>query len=136
MWQSVQSTVSNTLQGVKSMVNTVSDLPRAMNSVFSHGSTPMHKAAAEGQLDVLKKLVDEGKSPHERNKLGLTPLHFAALFGHLNVVRYLVDLVDEKKVSFNEKDIMGLTYGLSILSYEEQLLQLEINQPLHWLNQP
>ena len=46
-------------------------------SAHSH-STPLHRAAAKGQTDTVKYLLDKGASLECRNKEGKTPLHLAA----------------------------------------------------------
>ena len=57
-----------------------------------NGQTVLHKAASEGQLQVLQFLIDEcGMDPDScRDDEGRTPLHHAAQMGALNVLRYLV----------------------------------------------
>lgn len=53
------------------------------------GETPLMMAALQGQLDMVKLMVDEMEA--EINKTGWTPLHYAAANGHNDVVKYLVD---------------------------------------------
>ncbi|CEP07912.1 hypothetical protein [Parasitella parasitica] len=51
-------------------------------------SVTLFEAAAEGNLDYLKKNV---KFANEKNERGWTPLHFAARFGQLEAARFLKD---------------------------------------------
>ena len=52
----------------------------------------IHRAALMGQLDELKRLIeDENLNPNERDKNGDTTLHCAAQCGHLNVLKYLIE---------------------------------------------
>lgn len=51
----------------------------------------LHESANEGDLDVVKELIEEGADPHEYDKEGWLPLHFAASKGHFEVVKYLID---------------------------------------------
>jgi death-associated protein kinase len=52
--------------------------------------TPLHVAAAEGQLEVVKYLVLSIKGNLSvRNRDNNTPLHFAAFHGHVEVVKFL-----------------------------------------------
>uniref|UniRef100_A0A2C9JR10 Ion transport domain-containing protein n=1 Tax=Biomphalaria glabrata TaxID=6526 RepID=A0A2C9JR10_BIOGL len=61
------------------------------------GSTPVHYAAAQGNVNVLQAIFD-----HEKRSMyyaqtvtdiqGRTPLHWAALFNHVEVVKYLLKL--------------------------------------------
>ncbi|KWR90233.1 ankyrin repeat domain-containing protein [Cupriavidus sp. IDO] len=53
------------------------------------GETPLMMAALQGELDMVKLMVDDMEV--EINKTGWTPLHYAATNGHNNVVKYLVD---------------------------------------------
>ena len=54
------------------------------------GSTAVHKAAANGHLDVLKLLIQHGGDVELADISGCTPLHVAARNGHLTCVKYLV----------------------------------------------
>jgi ankyrin repeat protein len=57
-----------------------------------YGSTPLHWAAEDGNLDVVKHLVEEkGADVKAADKYGCTPLHWAAAYGKLDVVKYLVE---------------------------------------------
>ncbi|EPB86877.1 hypothetical protein HMPREF1544_06303 [Mucor circinelloides 1006PhL] len=51
-------------------------------------STTIFEAAAEGNLDYLKKNT---KLVNDKNERGWTPLHFAARFGQLEVAKFLKD---------------------------------------------
>ncbi len=53
------------------------------------GETPMMMAALQGELDMIKLMVDEQDA--ELNKTGWAPLHYAATTGRNEVVKYLVD---------------------------------------------
>jgi ankyrin repeat protein len=52
--------------------------------------TPLHLAAQNGHLNVVKFLVEQQAEMNMKNTNGSTPLHLAAQNGHLNVVKFLV----------------------------------------------
>ena len=55
------------------------------------GSTPLHIAIEEGNLDIVHLLVEAGASMDVPRSDGLAPLHMAAQKGHLEIVRLLVE---------------------------------------------
>jgi ankyrin repeat protein len=53
--------------------------------------TVLHTAASEGELEIVKLLVEKGWDPAGANfPEGNTPLHMAALCGHVEVVEYFI----------------------------------------------
>ena len=62
----------------------------------------MHKAAAGGQLEVIKFLSPMfGVRVHEKNNNGSSMLHWAAQGGHCEVARYLIE---ELKMNPQDRD--------------------------------
>jgi len=57
----------------------------------SNANTPLHTAARQGQLAMVKNLVSSGAKVNLINQDGCTPLHLAILNKNLEVVKYLVD---------------------------------------------
>lgn len=56
------------------------------------GWTPLHHAAASGNVKEVQRLIQSGRSKiDERTPLGSTPLSIALLEGHLGVVKELID---------------------------------------------
>ena len=56
--------------------------------------TPLHLAAAKGQLDTVKYLTERGGNPLVVNKINDTPLHWAAEFGQLEITKYFVETLN------------------------------------------
>ncbi|KAM0872590.1 hypothetical protein ACQ4PT_038612 [Festuca glaucescens] len=73
-----------------------------VNAVSKTGGTPMSYAAKEGNVQVMRYLLDRGGDPAMPDERGSTPLHSAALGGHCEAVRLLlskgvpVDPVDHR----------------------------------------
>nr|CAH7721312.1 unnamed protein product [Callosobruchus chinensis] len=54
------------------------------------GMTPLHFAAKNGSLYMVKSLIKKKAVIEVPNKDVMTPLHFAAIYGHSSIVRCLV----------------------------------------------
>jgi len=65
----------------------------------------LHEAVLEGDLQRVKKLLEQGANVNARNTVGWTPLHLAAEKGYLEVARLLV----EKGADVNARDDDGTT---------------------------
>lgn len=55
-----------------------------------HGSTPLHVAAAYGEAEAVKLLLQAGADPHEVNHYGESGLQWALLHGHTEIVEMLI----------------------------------------------
>ena len=62
----------------------------AANSKDSKGHIPLHYAAYNGHLEVVKYFTDLQCDPMEKDNTGWTALHLACIDGHLNIVQYLI----------------------------------------------
>jgi ankyrin repeat protein len=58
--------------------------------INKHGITPLHVAAGEGRLAIVKMLMHRGASGSARDKFDRLPLHYAAGTNQFEVVRWLV----------------------------------------------
>jgi len=54
--------------------------------------TALHLAAANGQDEVVKLLVEAGMDVNLETSAGNSPLRFAAMYGHLSTCKLLIDL--------------------------------------------
>jgi len=62
-----------------------------LNKKNKKGETPLHTAAGKGDLETVRKLLEEGASPNTWDHAGWTPLHEAAGYGNLPLVTMLLD---------------------------------------------
>lgn len=67
--------------------------PPAPSAIAHHPapSTPLMRAAQEGDLDACKSLVAQGEKPDLTNEHGFDALIWACVMGHKDIVAYLVD---------------------------------------------
>ena len=66
------------------------------------GTTPLHRAARDGDTNLVKVLITNHADINAKERDGRTPLHWAALNGHLDVVNLL--LVNGAAVDAMEND--------------------------------
>jgi ankyrin repeat protein len=90
-------------------------------------ATPLHEAAASGNVAALAGLLDTETNLEARNELGLTPLQVAVLHGHLSAAALLVD----KGAEVNVRDPAGNTLLHQIL-LQDQLIIYD-RPPTNWL---
>lgn len=64
----------------------------AMNQVDHFGLTPLHRAAATGNIELTTVLMDAADDVNKADSKGMTPLHYAAKDGHTAVVELLIRL--------------------------------------------
>jgi ankyrin repeat protein len=70
---------------------------QGINSGY-HGSTPLHQAAQEGDMDKLRYLLKGHKADIDaEDDDGMTPLHYAATAGHEEIVRTLLGRLAEEQ---------------------------------------
>ena len=58
------------------------------------GQTALHQGCRDGNLELVKLLVQFGANVRLTNRDGWSPLHLATYHGHRDVVMYLIDVVD------------------------------------------
>src|SRR3990167_222334 len=66
-------------------------------------ATPLHIAAARGDINAVKALLEQRADVNKRDKNGSTPLNEASSKGHANIVRLLI----EKGADVNDKSKVG-----------------------------
>jgi ankyrin repeat protein len=91
-------------------------------SVDSPGWTVLHYAAAEGKVERVKRLLDQGWPVDVRTPIGRTPLYEAARMGRLETVKALLDKgadinAREKLVSFTPLHVAAEKKKADVLKY-------------------
>ena len=79
------------------------------NCKDSHGRTPLHYAASNNHLEVVRYFINEQHcDPMVGDKYGDTPLHLACYYGHTHIVEYLLSTgkVDPLAMNKNAKTPM------------------------------
>ena len=55
------------------------------------GTTPLHRAAYDGDVDEVHGLIKSGADVRQANVFGMTPLMLASVTGNSEVIRLLLD---------------------------------------------
>jgi ankyrin repeat protein len=61
------------------------------NDYVKDGTTPLHYVMEEGDLDLVKCLIETGADLEAVNEDTYTPLHLAADFGRFDIVKCLIE---------------------------------------------
>jgi len=64
---------------------------RSTSAVWNYGYTPLHQAAACGQIAVARFLIENGASLDATEESGFYPLHVASANGRLEIVKLLIE---------------------------------------------
>lgn len=67
----------------------------------------LHFAAQKGDIEEVKKLIEEGFDVNRFDDLGMTPLHYAAMEEHLDIMKFLIDAGAD--VDANDETVIGNT---------------------------
>jgi len=106
----------------KAVVQMISSL-KDVNVRDEKGFTPLHYAAREGHVDLVKLLMSYGADLNARNEDEWTPLHKASLHGHVEVIKLLL----AGGADVNAADPIGITplYLASAHNHTEAIAVLE-----------
>ena len=94
-------------------------------------SQPLHYAAALGNLEVVKELIESYEcDPMCQNLYGITPLHCATYCGKIDVVKYLQELYGIDKIVVDQWGACPIAY----CTYCAYLLSREVDPPLDYFS--
>jgi parvulin-like peptidyl-prolyl isomerase len=60
--------------------------------------TPLYFAAAKGNLEIVKFLLEHKANPNKKTSVSGTPIHSASAYGHLEIVKLLVEAGADKNL--------------------------------------
>ena len=67
-----------------------------------NGSTPLHYAASNGHIEIIRLLLQNGAEVNAKDDSGWTPLHDAAYHGHVDILHLLVENGADLEVQDND----------------------------------
>ena len=89
--------------------------------------TPMHAAVANGRLDLVTVLLEEGsQAMNIQNKFGKTPFAKAAMGGHVAIVQKLYAAGATLENSYNPGPILSYLDGFNLLNTLNEKKHLEV----------
>ena len=76
-----------------SILSTGSHITKNLNSGNFYGETPIHRAALNGHLEILKLLVSYTDDPNVPDSQGWAPIHWSANhLGHIDILKLVAPL--------------------------------------------
>ncbi|KAK8895721.1 hypothetical protein M9Y10_013605 [Tritrichomonas musculus] len=101
-----------------------------INYPDSDGETPLHVAAINGHIDIVRILCSiKGININSRANNLETPLQWAISYGHIDVVKYMLDL---DGIDYSGENKVGISISLFILQLYSMQLILEILKLLNY----
>ena len=100
--------ISNISEARKFAATKLRDTSRysSKNEMKFHGYQPIHYAAAQGNLEAVRKLVEKYKFSPKSHEVFNDSLYIACYHGHFEVLRYLVEDCECYKAEENEEQLL------------------------------
>ena len=106
-----------------------------LNFVDRDGQTPLHRSCQNGNLNIVKLLVQNGSSQNIKNKDGWFPIHIATYFGHFDIVMFLINEKNFNQDSlidvFDENEKVTCNKPTSKFSYFNKECLVYRSDPIH-----
>jgi ankyrin repeat protein/beta-lactamase regulating signal transducer with metallopeptidase domain len=102
----------------------------------------IHEAAAEGDLEQVKRLIAEGVDINSRGEREFTPLHIAAKGGQSKIARFLIahgaDIMARDVSDYTPLHVTGWGKGPGIVAVAEMLIDkgADVNEKDRWGGTP
>ena len=75
---------------------------RDLGLIYHEGLTPIHTAAATGNVLLLKKLQEKSLDKHPKDSEGGAPLYYAAQNGHFEICEYIIQTIEDNNTARND----------------------------------
>lgn len=107
--------------GTTEEIQNILKMPKVKDNtkISESGTTPIHIAAVQNNIDLLEIFINAGYDIHEADYSGNTPLHVAAMFNNTNVLNKLLELGADKKAE-NNKGLNALSIAIKNKSRDAQ----------------
>ena len=92
-----------------------------VNDKDGNGNSRLHDAVLNGNISLIKKLIDQGEDINSSNEQYVTPIRLAAYLNRKDIVQLLIEKGAD--VNYNQKDLRSRNshlFGNSILKYPEK----------------
>ncbi|KAK3317558.1 ankyrin repeat-containing domain protein [Cercophora scortea] len=94
LWAMATSSCENAIAGVRALLDAGAkpDAPETTTERF----TLMHRAARQGDISMLKLLLEYNANPCSKDNEGIQPIHEAAINGHVHIIEHLLTKTDQR----------------------------------------
>eukprot|EP01069_Polyplicarium_translucidae_P001548 Polyplicarium_translucidae@DN1709_c0_g1_i1.p1 len=79
------------------------DTDKTVNATNEDGMSPLHRAAQNGNTEVIKFLIDNNANPRVTSKSGETPLHVAAFHRNKDAMAALLKTAAKEDINSQDK---------------------------------
>ncbi|XP_050405831.1 transient receptor potential cation channel subfamily A member 1 homolog [Patella vulgata] len=113
----------NRLQTLRTLLSD-SRMKELINTGDKYSNDPLHVAAKEGFLDIVKCLLENGADLDSKNEEEQTPVHLAARYGRTIIVKELVK--HDKSVVYDEDEDSNTALHLAAMYGHDKVVEILI----------